>query len=358
VKKRIISWIWLAAVFLIGSCAVSEDKEQSRQVMEQVVTVIPVGRYPHGLVVDEGNNRIYVANMNEGTVTVIDGETNAVVDTFQAGKSTRDVAVNAETGRLYVADLGLYDMESVRVGPLRLYRPEFAMAVLDSQTGATLTNVPVGANPWVVEVNEAAGHIYVANYNSSSVSVIDGAEGRVITTIDVGPFRVPFDIAVDEETNRVYVTVSSQVGPVGTGAGRLLVIDGDTHQVLEELNVGSTGAAPSVAVNERTNRLYVTDRKRDTLLVIDGQTHEVVATLGVGRGPCGLAVNEGTDRVYVANCDGDSVSAIDGETNEVLYEVRVSTLPKFIAVDRATRRVYVTHPAEDIVTVLDANVLE
>ena len=49
--------------------------------------------------------------------------------------------------------------------------------------------IPVGTNPQGVAVNEATNKIYVANYNSNSVSIIDGVTNTVETTIGVGNFQ-------------------------------------------------------------------------------------------------------------------------------------------------------------------------
>jgi len=51
------------------------------------------------------------------------------------------------------------------------------------------------------------------------------------------------------------------------------------------------GAGPSsVAVNPRTNRIYVANRDSDTVSVIDGATNTVVTTVGVGDGPTDVAM--------------------------------------------------------------------
>jgi YVTN family beta-propeller protein len=53
---------------------------------ETVVATVGVGRSPFALGVNPSTNRIYVANENESTVSVIDGSTNAVVATGGRGR--------------------------------------------------------------------------------------------------------------------------------------------------------------------------------------------------------------------------------------------------------------------------------
>lgn len=78
-----------------------------------MIATVNVGRYPHGVAVNEETNRVYVVNFNGGSISVIDGTTNKVMATIEAGKGPRDVAVNARTNCLYVANLGLHDMSAI-----------------------------------------------------------------------------------------------------------------------------------------------------------------------------------------------------------------------------------------------------
>ena len=52
--------------------------------------------------------------------------------------------------------------------------------------------------------NSSTGHVFVANPEDGTVSVVDGASARILTTLTVG--RWPNRIAVNPNTNRVYVT--------------------------------------------------------------------------------------------------------------------------------------------------------
>jgi YVTN family beta-propeller protein len=60
---------------------------------EAVVAEIPVGMDPRGLAVDGYRDRIYVANHGDATVSIIDGESNAVVDTVNVGIGPQAIAI-------------------------------------------------------------------------------------------------------------------------------------------------------------------------------------------------------------------------------------------------------------------------
>ena len=125
--------------------------------------------------------------------------------------------------------------------------------------------IPVGDTPYGVAVNEATNRIYVTNTRGDSVSVIDGATGTVGSSIAVG----------------------DQPGRRG----------------------GQRGHEPRLR-RQRQQRHRERDRRRDR----DRHRHPIT----VGDSPYGVAVNETTNRVYVTNRDSDSVSVIDGATGTVI----------------------------------------
>jgi YVTN family beta-propeller protein len=350
-RMAVVTWAVLWAALLAGGCwrYPLPGEGRSAEACQVVVTSVQVGSYPHGLAVDPERNRIYVADMNGDQLSVIDGDTDRVMAIVRVGKGPRDVAVNARTGRIYVAELGLYGLENLTWLGLRLYRPLFAAAVVDGQANDVLAHVVVGVNPWVVQVSEAANRVYVGNYSSSNVSVIDGESNEVVEEIDLGRFYVPHSIAPNAPANRIYVGTSRHLGPIDAGGGKVLVVDAGSNQVLGTIRVGSR---PYVAVNGQTNRVYVTSRGSDTLSVFDGSTNERIAGVQVGSEPCGLAVDETRNLVYVANRGEASLTVVDGSSNQVLCYLEVGASPMFVAVNEVTGHVYVTHPESDTVSIL------
>ncbi|HKP99889.1 MAG TPA: hypothetical protein VJ735_06120 [Actinomycetes bacterium] len=65
-----------------------------------------------------------------------------------------------------------------------------------------------------------------------------------------------------------------------------------------------------MAVNPKTNTVYVNSANENAVMVIDGRTNTVVATVDVDSLPQGVAVNTRTNAVYVANQDSNTVSVL------------------------------------------------
>ena len=77
------------------------DGNSNREIAE-----VPTGPFPNGLDVNLLSNNIYVANSSGGSVTIINGRTNRVMQTLPIPATFPErVAVNSVTGRTYVTDL-------------------------------------------------------------------------------------------------------------------------------------------------------------------------------------------------------------------------------------------------------------
>jgi len=295
------------------SVSVLEDSDNG------IVTVatVAVGITPYALAVNPVTNKIYVANVDSDTVTVIDGVTNNTVE-VEVGTQPFAIAVNPVTDKIYIANIG-----------------GDTMSVIDGATNAT-THVGTGMSPFAVAVNEATSMIYVANIDSDTVTVIDGLSNTALT-IPTG--AGPNDLTVNPLNGNVYVTNFFD--------NTVTVIDGRTNDT-STLVVGTTPNA--VKVNETTGKIYVANDSSNNVSVIDGSDHSI-ATVSVGAGPNALAINKATNKIYVANYDSNSVTVIDG-ASLVTSTVSVGTNPIAAAVNEALNKVYVVNFNSDDITII------
>jgi DNA-binding beta-propeller fold protein YncE len=123
----------------------------------QITHTIPTGLHPTGLVWDETSARLYVANGNSDSVSVIDTKRNVVdvtlgldVFAFASGKQVHGVAptavaLSADRKRLYVACGGIN-----------------AIVVLEPHSGAIMGMIPTGWYPNGLSVSEDGKYIAVS----------------------------------------------------------------------------------------------------------------------------------------------------------------------------------------------------
>ncbi|MFF3684430.1 beta-propeller fold lactonase family protein, partial [Streptomyces sp. NPDC002187] len=252
--------------------------------------------------------RVYVANGNDATVSVIDTATNTVTTTIPVGSGPTGVAVTPDGTRVYVANGN-----------------DATVSVIDTATNTVTTTIPVGNVPIGVAVTPDGTRVYVTNINDATVSVIDTATNTVTTTIPVGDG--PQELAVTPDGTRVYVANSD--------SGDVSVIDTATNTVTTTIPVGN--APIGVAGTPDGTRVYVTNFNDATVSVIDTATNTVIGTpIPVGDGPFRLAVTPDGSRVYVTNGNDDNVSVIDTATNTVTTTIPVGNIPLGVAIGTVT----------------------
>jgi uncharacterized repeat protein (TIGR01451 family) len=86
----------------------------------------------------------------------------------------------------------------------------------------------------------------------------------------------------------------------------------------------------AMAVSQSQERLYVVARNPDELLLLNPVTTEVLTRTATGAQPWGIAVNEQSNRVYVSNFASGDVRIYDGTTLALLRTIPVGTNPSLI----------------------------
>jgi YVTN family beta-propeller protein len=310
---------------------------------------IKIQRSPFAIAVDPETNRVYVAHENSHSVSVIDSSTDTVVSNIRVGETPSAIAVDPETNRVYAANWG-----------------SNTTSVIDSSTDTVVGNIRVGHFPSAIAVDPETNRVYVGNWGSiddfvsyyditlnASVSVIDSSTDTVVSNITEGIFR-PSDIAIDPETNRVYV---ANWGSIDYSVNASVsVIDSSTDTVVSNITdiIEGISFRTDIAVDPKTNRVYVANASSDSVSVIDPYFVDRVINITVGETPSAIAVDPETNRVYVANWGSNTTSVIDSSTDTVVGNIRVGHFPSAIAVDPETNILYVANWGSDTVTMIDA----
>jgi len=303
------------------------------------IATITVGRETNAIAVNPVSNTVYVTNMFSDSFNVIDGASDSIVATF--GDSGGDLAspncvlVNAvaSPARAYVGNFWSGTLNVV---------DDASRAVVATVTSLGGTH---GGGPRAFALEPSGDtKLYVAEYGTNSVAVLNGTTYELIKRIPVGSVPRALGIFSSVPRKRVYVANS--------GSGTVSVIDATAADaVVATVTVG--GSPKAIAVDDVTGFAYVTNEASDTVSVI-GDEDELVATVGVGDRPIGIAVDAAGGRVFVANNLSDNVSVIRTADHTVEATVAVQGRPWSVAVDATTRKGYVTNQASGTVTVIDS----
>lgn len=243
------------------------------------LTTIIVGKEPRFVTLNSLKNIIYVSNHDSNTVSVIDGNTNKVIDTVEVGTWPAGIDINKKINKIYVAN-----------------SHDNTISVIDADTNDVVKTVLVGKGPFAVVVDPVFNRIYVTNQYDNSVSVIDGKTNTVISLIPVG--YCPVGIGVNPTTNKIYVA------NYDSKSNSIAVIDGKTNSI-DMIKIEATPFG--IGINVQKNEIYATiafGTGANIVSIIDGKTNTVTLKISVGSQPNGIAVNDKTNKIYVSNLDG------------------------------------------------------
>ncbi len=269
---------------------------------------IPVGAQPTRVAFSPDGTRAYVTNEGSDTVSVINTDTtpdnpdyNKVIATIPInatipGNSTGPIALavipnGPAAGTIYVANLN-----------------DGSVSVIHADTYAVdPVPIPVDSGPQGIAASPDGTHVYVTSATPGGrVSVIDTTTDTVIKTIKVGDGS--FAVAVSPNSDRVYVT-GGFLDADGIGHWTMSVIDTadpnpdiyDTVTSATEVNEFAVG----LALNPEGTLAYITHYNDSSMSVMDiaAPTPEFLTTLKVGDSPLVVAVTPVNDGnlIYVAN---------------------------------------------------------
>ncbi|MCX8499863.1 MAG: hypothetical protein ORN25_10890, partial [Caulobacteraceae bacterium] len=181
------------------------------------------------------------------------------------------------------------------------------IAVFDAVSHALLTRIPVEISPYELVFSADGARLFVSNWSSHSVSVIDTATNQVITTLQVG--ANPNDMALSAD-GRLFVACSAD--------NSVHVIDTKTLTVSERLSTtlhpfSPEGSTPdALTIDAVRHRLYVANADNNDVAVIDiakpGHS-DVLGFIPTGWYPAALTLAEKGDALYIGAAKGQAAYA-------------------------------------------------
>jgi YVTN family beta-propeller protein len=321
-----------AALLLLGPARLTARADT-------LVATIPVGSNPISAAITPDGSRVFVANNNSSSVSVIDTFSNTVVNTISTGTPCSGVAVSPDGTQLWVAlsgsnSVAVYDTWTLTLVP-------FAQ-----------NPIPVGSFPFNIAFKGGGGQAFVTNFFSNTVSVIKTNTGSVINTLNVGTNPIGIAVAFNPTSgvNTVFVANS--------GSNNISYFN-PSSPVVSFIGAGS--APYGVASSSDGTQVYVTNSNSNNMTRLDvsaSGTLTGTSTISTGTTPRGVRVRStgtsGLFRAYVANNANNNVWKI--KPNGVLLEtISVGSSPVGIAALPFGNLVYVTNAASNTVSVISAN---
>jgi YVTN family beta-propeller protein len=331
--RRRVPWLGLGlvAVALTGPVEaarlyVSNEDGQSVSVLDAqsgaAIETIAIGKRPRGLKLTGDGSRLFVAvsglpkcppsvpdeecaklerDLKADGIAVVDTATHKVVQVLHAGSDPEQFALSRDGKRLFVAN-----------------EDAATMSVVEVASGAVIARVPVGREPEGVAVTPDGRWVLVTNESDNSVSIIDTGTLKIVKSVQVG--KRPRDVAFTPDGRTAYVS-----GEFDASVYRISVPQGAPVERVIELR--KEARPMGILLDSRRNRLYVSTGRGGSVAIIDSTSHALVAEVKVGTRPWGIALSQDGRWLYTANGPSNDVTVIDTTTARAVRHISAGRSP-------------------------------
>ena len=156
--------------------------------------------------VDSADGKLYVPSLSAGTVKVIDTKSYEVEKTIQLHKENAEAALNPSDVTI---DKSLKEIYVSSQGDRK--GANSAITVYDLETGAYKKTIPFGNQALALASDEARDLLYVTDYGTGNVGVVDARTGTVVSQVSTGATSGANDVLVTADGS-VYAVARSIEG--------------------------------------------------------------------------------------------------------------------------------------------------
>ncbi|MGH2785664.1 MAG: YncE family protein [Actinomycetota bacterium] len=253
------------------------------------------------------------------------------------------------------------------------------VAIVDGSSMKLVARVPLPGKPHGVDVEPGGRRLWTSNIEGDSVSVVDIAARRVVSSIKVckGPVNVAFAngrafaacgdgymSVIDTATLVVLKTEAIGFGPhqiIAGPTGRLWSVNRGSNDLSEIDAAKGTlvtrhPAAPfayDAAFSPDGKYVFVTSKTWSAVSVISTGDFQILGSIKVGKDPSLLAMAPDGKRLYVTNKMDGTVSIVNAQTFQVVGTIRVQSEPGGIAITPDGGTLFVSNFASDTLSVID-----
>jgi YVTN family beta-propeller protein len=175
------------------------------------------------------------------------------IETITGFSAPYGIAFNPDNDLIYVSNYGQFNTTGT-------------VSVINGTTNAIVASIPVGKNPQAIVYNPANGLVYTANTLSNTLSIINGTNNSLVGSINVGAFpgKNPKGIVINPINNTIYVTnMGSNTVSMINGTTNVVVNNITLATGEQEVGVRAEGTGffspVGIAYNSDNGNLYVTN---------------------------------------------------------------------------------------------------
>jgi YVTN family beta-propeller protein len=271
--------------------------------------------------------RVYTANMESGTVSVIDPDLMKVVVTIDArGYQTDDLFLAPDQSRLFATNMH-----------------SGTLVMIDTATNEVMATIPTGRRAHALALTPDGKQVWVVNAGEEYVTVVNASTLKIVGRVDLGHIIGTGYIRFTPNGTRAFVTT-----PI---LGTICAIDVALKKVIATLEVGKHPTF--IQETSDGQRIWGTDTGGDEIYALDAFSNRLLGKLTVGTGPNHLAIVG--DTLYVTVGSTNEVVVVGDVMGQVSVKGRITVggRPRGIRPSADGKRLYVTSEGTDELNVID-----
>src|SRR5574341_293747 len=301
--------------------------------------------------------KVYVADEEGDTLSVLDAASFSKVATIPVGREPHNVQVSPDGKLAWVTNNGDRRKEEEAKHKGMAKREHEAMTgvgevwAIDTATDMVVAKVPVGRHPAHVVLTPNGRSAFVTNGGENTVSVVDTEGRKAVATILVGAY--PHGIRVSPDGKQAYVA--------NLKGGTVSIIDTEARKEVAKIPVGKGPAQVGFTPDGRL--AFASLSQEDKVAVIDPAARKVIKKLIVGTVPIQVYATPDSRLLFVANqgtkkSPGTTVSVINLESLEVVKTIETGPGAHGVVVSSDGRYAYVTNIYANSVSVIEVKDLQ
>jgi DNA-binding beta-propeller fold protein YncE len=249
------------------------------------------------LTVDEGARRLYVSHGTQ--VEVLDIDSGAIVGKIGNTPGVHGIAIAPELGRGFVSN-----------------GKASTVTIFDLRTLKKIQDVPVGKKPDAIIYDPATSRVFAFNGDSSSVTAIQAADGKVAGTVDLGGGP---EFAVADGSGYVYNNLEE--------ASAVLKINARSLKVEQRWPAAPCASPSSIAMDRVNRRLFIGCRNK-VMAVMNADDGKVITTVPIGDHVDATVFDPESHLIFNSNGEGTITAIREDSPDKYSLLQTVKTLPK------------------------------
>ncbi len=224
---------------------------------------IPAGSDPEQFCLSPDGRRLYNANEDVGTATILEADTGKIVTFIPVGREPEGTGISPDGKILYVTCETGGDVFAI-----------------DAQTTKVLGHLHVNPRPRSVDFLPDGSRAYIPSESVGELNIIDAVHHELLKTVTLPKGSRPMTVKVSIDGKRVYASTGR--------SGLVCVLDSGTGALLNTIKVGQRPWG--IALSPDGKYLFSANGPSDDVSVVDLATEKEIVRVKSPGGPWGVTV--------------------------------------------------------------------